>query len=98
MGKLLQIRVSAVTSKKKDVRKTWHNLAELAWPRQPFPGEKHGVTELGEALCRLGKKATEEFKISITKAAQLKTSLEVAADWYSSEANRLSDQLERYID
>ena len=101
MGKLLQIRVSAWTYDEDAVLRAWPKLAQLAWPRPLYPGEKRGVLELAGALANglnfedWGKTLPDTLQQKIHSAGALKEALEQAlSNWEPRDANRLSDQLE----
>lgn len=101
MGKILQIRVSAWTYREEDVPKTWPNLVALAWPTQPYSGEKRGVLELVAALDTgfsfqdWPNAIKTTLQTGIHDIVTTKKNLEIAlADWKPVEANLLSNTLE----
>lgn len=101
MGKILQIRVTAWTYREEDVLATWPNLSQLAWPHEPYAGEKRGVLELVTALANglafegWPTSVADTLRDGIAHIVALKTQLESAlANWEPREANTCSDQLE----
>jgi hypothetical protein len=104
MGKVLQIRVSAVTWAEDLVEKCWPRLAELAFS-VPIRHEKRGVLEMVRALAEglkfMNWSETRQTALGddIRLAARLKTEIEHAlADWQPRQANTLSDDLENVLD
>ncbi|MDR1660262.1 MAG: hypothetical protein LBR94_07985 [Desulfovibrio sp.] len=104
MGKVLQIRVSAVTWNEDLLEKFWPELSEIAFS-VPVKHEKHGVLEMVRALDEgfrfMGWPEARKTTLGddIRKAAALKTAIENAlADWHPRLANALSDELENVLD
>ncbi|MDR2745529.1 MAG: hypothetical protein LBB66_10120 [Desulfovibrio sp.] len=104
MGKVLQIRVSAVTWNEDLLEKFWPELTELAFS-VPVKHEKRGVLEMVRALDEgfrfMGWSEARKTALGddIHKAAALKTAIENAlADWQPGRANALSDELENVLD
>lgn len=104
MGKVLQIRVSAVTWNEDLVEEYWPNLVRLAGS-VPVKSEERGVFELVRRLDEGLRfmKWSEARKLGmgpgIREAARLKAEIEAAlADWEPRKANALSDALEDALD
>lgn len=104
MGKVLQIRVSAVTWNEDLVEEYWPNLVRLAGS-VPVKSEERGVFELVRRLDEGLRfmKWSEARKLGmgpgIHEAARLKAEIEAAlADWEPRKANALSDALEDALD
>lgn len=104
MGKVLQIRVIAVTWDDEMVEDYWPRLAHLGFA-VPIKLENHGVLELVRALgegLRFGKwpaDRKEALAPGITKAVAIKDELEKAlSDWDPRRANELSNELEDTLD
>lgn len=104
MGKVLQIRVSAVTWNEDLIEDYWPRLAKLAFD-VPIKLENHGVLEMVRALFEGLKfaKWPEASKAAlgpgIEKAHAIREDLERAlSDWNPGKANELSNQLEETLD
>ncbi|MDR3357317.1 MAG: hypothetical protein LBN96_00345 [Desulfovibrio sp.] len=104
MGKVLQIRVSAVTWNENLLEQFWPELAEFAFS-VPIKHEKRGVLEMVRALDEgfrfMGWPDSRKTALGddIHKAAALKAAIENAlADWQPGRANALSDELEDVLD
>jgi hypothetical protein len=104
MGKVLQIRVSAVTWNEDLLEKFWPELTELAFS-VPIKHEKRGVLEMVRALDEgfrfMGWPEARKTALrdDIHKVAALKAAIENAlADWQPGRANALSDELENVLD
>lgn len=104
MGKVLQIRVTAVTWDEDLVEKYWPRISELAFS-VPVKLENHGVLEMVRALSeglefmKWPDARKTALGHGISKAAVLRSELEKAvADWDPRKANMLSDQLEDVLD
>jgi hypothetical protein len=104
MGKVLQIRVSAVTWNEDLLEKFWPELTELAFS-VPVQHERRGVLEmvraLDEGLRFMGWPEARKTALGddIRAAAALKAAIENAlADWHPRRAIALSDELENVLD
>lgn len=104
MGKVLQIRVVAVTWDDDLLEKYWPKLSELAFS-VPIKFENRGLLEMVRALAeglefmKWSEARKSVMGHDIRKAAHLKTELEKAlADWEPRKANSLSDELEDTLD
>lgn len=104
MGKILQIRVTAVTWDEDLVEKSWPRLCELAFS-VPVKIEKRGVLEMVRALSDgldfmdWPEARRVVLEPGIRRAVHLRAELEKAlADWDPRLANRLSDELEDCLD
>lgn len=104
MGKVLQIRVSAVTWNEGLVEDYWPSLVRLAGS-VPVKSEEHGVLELvrrldeGLRFMKWSEARKRGMGPGIREAARLKAELEAAlADWDPRRANALSDDLEDALD
>ena len=104
MGKVLQIRVSAVTWDEDLLERLWPQLAALAFS-VPIRHEKRGVLEmvgaLGDGLKFMpwSEKRKSAMGPGIIEAVRFKEDLENAlADWRPQEANAASDRLEDVLD
>lgn len=104
MGKVLQIRVTAVTWDEDLVEKYWPRLSELAFSA-PVKFEKRGVLEMVRVLAEgldfidWPDNRKKVLGPEIRKAALLRVELENAlADWDPRKANRLSDEIEDSLD
>ncbi len=104
MGKVLQIRVVAVTWDDDLVEKYWPKLSELAFS-VPIKFENRGLLEMVRALAEgldFMKWSDSRKRVmgpGIRKAAQIRAELEKAlADWDPRKANSLSDELEDTLD
>lgn len=104
MGKVLQIRVTAVTWDDELLEDYWPRLTKLAFS-VPIKLENHGLLEMVRALSE----GLEFMKWSDTRkaalgpgikeAAHIRSKLEDAlADWEPRKANELSNQLEDSLD
>lgn len=104
MGKVLQIRVSAVTWDEELVEDYWPRLAQLAFA-VPIKLENHGVLELVRALAEgleFGKWPEERknaLRQGIGEANAIRDAINTAlSDWKPKEANELSNRLEDTLD
>lgn len=104
MGKVLQIRVSAVTWNEDLVEDYWPRLLALAGS-VPVKSEGRGVLELvrrldeGLRFLKWSEARRQAMGPGIREAARLKAELETAlADWEPRKANTLSDDLEDCLD
>ena len=104
MGKVLQIRVIAVTWNKDLMEEEWPRIMQLAL-KAPVKWDNVGVLELARVLddClkfkHLSDRQREVLGPGIEKAAQIRRELEKAlADWEPAKANELSDRLESALD
>lgn len=104
MGKVLQIRVSAVTWNEGLVEEYWPSLVRLAGS-VPVKSEERGVLELvrrldeGLRFMKWSEARKRSMGPGIREAARLKAELEAAlADWNPRGANALSDELEDALD
>lgn len=104
MGKVLQIRVIAVTWDESLVEDEWPRLSRLAFS-VPIRLEKRGVLEMVKALSEglQFMKWSDERKNAlgpgIRKAAEIRAELEKSlADWDPRKANDLSNRLEDTLD
>lgn len=104
MGKVLQIRVIAVTWNDDLIEEYWPKTAKLAFS-VPIKLENHGVLEMVRALseglefAKWPEAQKEKLGPGIRKCAQIRTDLEKAlADWQPQKANELSNQLEDALD
>lgn len=104
MGKVLQIRVSAVTWNEDMLEEYWPRLAKLAFS-VPIKLESRGVLEMTRALAeglqfmKWSEARKRAMGPGIKKAAEIRASLEKAlADWDPRKANELSNQLEDALD
>lgn len=104
MGKVLQIRVMAVTWNEDLIEDYWPRVAEMAFA-VPVKLENRGVLEmvraLGEGLQFENWSAArkEAMAPGIRQALEIRQRLEKAlSDWDPRLANELSDQLEDALD
>lgn len=104
MGKVLQIRVVAVTWNEELIEDYWPRLASLAFA-VPIKLANHGVLEMVRALSEglQFEKWPEERKKAlgpgIEECEAIRKQLEQAlADWDPKKANDLSNQLEDALD
>lgn len=104
MGKVLQIRVIAVTWNDDLVEEEWPRISALAFS-VPTKLENRGVLEMVRALSEGLKfmdwpeKRKDALRPGIEKAARIRADLEKAlADWEPARANELSDRLEDALD
>lgn len=104
MGKVLQIRVTAVTWDDELLEDYWPRLTRLAFSI-PVRLENHGVLEMVRALAEGLEfmKWSEARKAAmgpgIREAARIRTEIEEAlADWEPRKANDLSNRLEDALD
>lgn len=104
MGKVLQIRVIAVTWNEDLLEEYWPRLSTLAFS-VPIKLENHGLLEMTRALSEglQFMKWSEARKTAmgpgIREAAKIRADLEKAlADWEPRKANELSDRLEDTLD
>lgn len=104
MGKVLQIRVTAVTWDDDLLEEYWPRLTKLAFS-VPIKLENHGLLEMVRALSeglqfmKWSDARKKAMGPGITKAAEIRASLEKAlADWEPRKANDLSNELEDTLD
>lgn len=104
MGKVLQIRVIAVTWNDDLLEENWPKLTQLAFS-VPIKLENHGLLEMVRALSeglqfmKWSDARKEAMGPGIRKIAKIREDLEKAlADWEPRKANDLSDQLEDALD
>lgn len=104
MGKVLQIRVIAVTWDEELIEEYWPRVAKLAFS-VPIKHGKHGVLDMVRALSEglefenWPKARKDAIGPGIRKAESLRVEIEKAlADWEPAKANRLSDELEDTLD
>lgn len=104
MGKVLQIRVTAVTWDDELLEDYWPRLTRLAFSI-PVRLENHGVLEMVRALAEGLEfmKWSEARKAAmgpgIREAAHIRADIEEAlADWEPRKANELSNRLEDALD
>lgn len=104
MGKVLQIRVIAVTWNDDLLEENWPRLSRMAFA-VPVKLENHGLLEMVRALSeglqfmKWSQARKDAMGPGIRKAAQIRSDLEKAlADWEPRKANELSDQLEDSLD
>ena len=104
MGKILQIRVSAVTWDDALVEEYWPRVSQLAFS-VPVKLENRGVLEMVRALSEglqfmsWSEKRKEVMGPLIRECARLRNDIEKAlADWDPRKANDLSNELEDRLD
>lgn len=104
MGKVLQIRVSAVTWNEDLIEENWPRLAELAFS-VPIKLENHGLMEMVRALCeglqfeKWSEARKKAMGPGIEQACAIRGKIEKAlADWDPKLANGLSNELENTLD
>lgn len=104
MGKVLQIRVIAVTWDEDLIEEYWPRVAKLAFD-VPVKLANHGVLEMVRALAdgldfaKWPDARKKALGPGIRKAADISADLEKAlADWEPRKANELSDKLEDALD
>lgn len=104
MGKVLQIRVMAVTWNYDLVEEEWPRLSALAFS-VPVKLNDRGVMEMVRALSeglefmKWSEKRKRIMGPGIREAAAIRTDIEKAlADWDPGLANSLSDRLEDVLD
>ena len=104
MGKVLQIRVTAVTWNDELVEDYWPRLVRLAGT-VPVKSEGRGVLELvrrldeGLRFMKWSDARKQAMGPGIREAARIKGELEGAlADWDARKANAMSDDLEDALD
>lgn len=104
MGKVLQIRVIAVTWDEDLLEEYWPRLSKLAFS-VPIKLENHGLLEMVRALSeglefmKWSEARRTAMGPGIRKAAGIRADLEKAlADWQPGKANELSDKLEEELD
>lgn len=104
MGKVLQIRVIAVTWNDDLLEEYWPRLTRLAFS-VPIKLENHGLLEMARALSeglqfmKWSDKRKEAMGPGIREVARIRADLEKAlADWDARKANDLSDKLENALD
>ena len=107
MGKILQVRVSAVTYDPDDVYSRWPELSRLAWGEKEFVDLKGvGVRELTAALedkWKFGEDWPHDLKKFLAKDVEalreLDRSLEdVLAERRADAADRITYELEDALD
>lgn len=104
MGKVLQIRVTAVTWDYDLVEEYWPKLYGLAFGL-PITFNNRGLLEMvrglseGLRFMNWPEKVKNSLESGIREAADLKTELEKAlANWEPAKANSISDKLEDCLD
>lgn len=104
MGKVLQIRVSAVTWDEDLLEEYWPKLAKLAFG-VPIKFANKGLLEMvrglseGLEFVKWPGQLKTALAPGIREAAAIRADLEKAlADWEPSRANALSDKLEDCLD
>lgn len=104
MGKVLQIRVIAVTWDPDLVEEYWPRVAKLAFSI-PVKLANHGVLEMVRALSdglefeKWPQERKDAIGPGIRKAEKIRVDIEKAlADWEPARANKLSDELEDTLD
>lgn len=104
MGKVLQIRVVAVTWNDDLIEDYWPRLARLAFS-VPIKLANHGVLEMVKALAEGLKFAgwnearRQALGTGIEKADEIRSEIEKAlSDWEPRKANDLSNRLEDTLD
>lgn len=104
MGKVLQIRVIAVTWNDELLEDYWPRLTRLAFS-VPIKLENHGVLEMVRALSeglqfmKWSEARKEGMGPGIREAARIRSEIEKAlSDWEPRKANDLSNQLENCLD
>lgn len=104
MGKVLQIRVMAVTWDEELLEDYWPRLTKLAFS-VPIKFENHGVLEMTRGLAegleflKWSDARKRAMGPGIKKVAEIRLELERAlADWDPRKANELSNQLEDGLD
>lgn len=104
MGKVLQIRVIAVTWNEDLIEEYWPRVAKLAFS-VPIKLANRGVLEMVRALeeglefAKWPEARKNALGPGIRKCAQIRADLEKAlADWKPEQANQLSNQLEDALD
>lgn len=106
MGRVLQIRVSAVTVSPSDLGWSWSKLAKLAFGHAPSDADKNqGVLEMIDALEDAflfgdwSGELKEAIREPLEKVVLLRKELaEALADWNPSKANDLSNKIEDALD
>lgn len=104
MGKVLQIRVSAVTWDEDKLEEYWPRVSQLAFS-VPVKLENHGLLEMVRALSEglqfmpWSEKRKEVMGPEIRECARIRGEIEKAlADWEPRKANDLSNELEDRLD
>lgn len=104
MGKVLQIRVIAVTWNEDALEEYWPRLSQLAFS-VPIKFENHGLLEmvrgLSEGLQFMDWSEARKTAMGpgIRECANIRSELDKAlADWEPRKANDLSNQLEDALD
>lgn len=104
MGKVVQIRVIAVTWNEDLIEDYWPRVARLAFS-VPIKLANHGVLEMVRALSEglefedWSEARKQAMGPGIRKAEQIRVDLEKAlADWEPRKANELSNRLEDALD
>ncbi len=108
MGKILLIRVNAVTHNEDDVKKYYPSLFNLAWnekdkyiPASQRYGVLELITTLNESLqyANWSEETKELLQIDISHLAELKDNLQkLILDWKPAEANTLSFTIEEMLE
>lgn len=104
MGKVLQIRVIAVTWNDELLEDYWPRLTRLAFSL-PVKLQNHGLLEMVRALSeglkfmKWSDKRKEIMGPDIEEAEHIRHEIEEAlADWQPGKANELSNRLETTLD
>lgn len=104
MGKVLQIRVIAVTWDDELLEDYWPRLARLAFS-VPLKVEKRGLMEMVRALAdglefmKWSEARKDVMGPGIREAAKIRGQIEEAlSDWDPRRANELSNELEKTLD
>lgn len=104
MGKVLQIRVTAVTWDDELLEKYWPRITRLAFS-VPIKLENHGVLEMVRALSEglqfedWSQARKDGMGPGIRECAKIRAEINTAlADWDARKANELSNQLEDALD
>lgn len=104
MGKVLQIRVIAVTWNEDLLEENWPRLSTLAF-QTSIKFENHGLLEMVRGLAeglefmKWPEKRREALGPGIRECARIRKELERAlADWEPRKANDLGNELEDTLD
>lgn len=104
MGKVLQIRVIAVTYRDELLEENWPRLTELAFS-VPIKFANHGLLEMvrglseGLQFMKWSERRKEALGPGIRDCAAIRADLEKAlADWDPRRANDLGNKLEDALD
>lgn len=104
MGKVLQIRVAAVTWDDELLEKYWPRITRLAFS-VPIKLENHGVLEMVRALSEglqfadWSQARKDGMGPGIMECSKIRAEINAAlADWDARKANDLSNQLEDALD